>query len=73
MSKYFEALVFGHALSQDSFSYRAIRFADVRAIVIISCAAYIFQNLLGLIADEYERLDLSERDDWRASAPCACL
>jgi hypothetical protein len=24
MSKYFEALVFGHALSQDGFSYRAI-------------------------------------------------
>jgi hypothetical protein len=38
MSNYFEALVFGHALSQDSFSYRAIRAADVRAIVIISCA-----------------------------------
>ena len=34
---------------------------------------YIFQNLLGLIADEYERLDLSERDDRRASAWCACL
>jgi hypothetical protein len=34
---------------------------------------YILQNLLGLIADEYERLDLSERDDRRASASCACL
>jgi hypothetical protein len=38
MSKYFEVLVFGHGLSQDSFSYRANRFADVGAIVIISCA-----------------------------------
>jgi hypothetical protein len=38
MSKYFEALMFGHALSQDSFSYRAIRDAYVRAIAIISCA-----------------------------------
>jgi hypothetical protein len=44
MSNYFEALVFGHALSQDSFSYRAIRAADVRAIVIISCAAYPFRQ-----------------------------
>ena len=34
---------------------------------------YIFQYLLGLIADEYERLDLSERDGRRASASCACL
>jgi hypothetical protein len=38
MSKYFEVLVFGHVLSQDVFSCRAIRFADVSAIVIISCA-----------------------------------
>jgi hypothetical protein len=37
MSNYFEALVFGHALSRNIF-YRAIRAADVRAIVIISCA-----------------------------------
>jgi hypothetical protein len=32
MSKYFEALVFDRALSQDSFSYRAIGFADADAI-----------------------------------------
>ena len=38
MSKYVEVLVFVHALAQDRFSYRAIRAADVRAIVIISCA-----------------------------------
>ncbi len=36
-------------------------------------SSYIFQYLLGLIADEYERLDLNERDDRRVSASCACL
>jgi hypothetical protein len=46
MSKYFEVIVFGHARAQDNFSYRANRFSDVGAIMIISCAAYPFQNFI---------------------------
>ena len=56
MSKYVEVLVFVHALAQDRFSYRAIRAADVRAIVVMSCALLCmhFEILLDLIVDEYE-------------------
>ena len=75
MSNYFEALVFVHAFAPDIFSYRSIGFADVGAIAVISRALLCmhFEILLDLIADEYERLDLSERDARRASALCVCL
>jgi hypothetical protein len=51
-------------MNQASLFDRAIRFADIGAICDHKlCFISHFKILLDLIADEYERLDLSERDE----------
>ena len=62
MSKYLEVLVFGHVLSQDVFSYRAIRFADVSAIVIISCA-FLCISKFYLSAEAWGKGSMAGEDD----------
>ena len=64
----------GGRTHQASLSDRAIRFDDIAAVCDYKlCLLISFKILLDLIADEDERLDLSERDEWRASAWCAWL